>query len=189
MIRRPPRSTLFPTRRSSDLTHYDHRLACVARDQSELVRLLEQWSEAGPAPHVYVAELQEGKTRERAALKKFGAYCIQNCREAPDAGSYRENLAAVAELYVQGYALEFSSLFPREARRIPLPTYPFTDERYWLDGEQDTASEASVEIPDGKPSNEVLQSDDPGDLRAWLQNDLSRMVADLLNLGDGSVSH
>jgi acyl transferase domain-containing protein/acyl carrier protein/SAM-dependent methyltransferase len=123
-------------------THFGHRLACVAHDGSELVRLLEQWAESGAAPQVYVAEIQ-GRIRERASMKKFGAYCIQNCKNSPDFASYRENLAAVAELYVEGYDLDFRSLLPEDARRVPLPTYPFARERYWID----TVSAAGPRVP------------------------------------------
>src|SRR4029077_5352116 len=66
-------------------------------------------------------------------LKKFGSYCIQECRNATDAASYLENLAAIAELYVKGYSLDYRALFSPDSRRIPLPTYPFAREHYWVD--------------------------------------------------------
>jgi len=113
--------------------HHSHRLACVARSQDELIRHLRQWVETGSASDVYTSAIQEGKVREQVSLKKFGNYCIQECRNAQDAASYIENLAAVAELYVQGYSLDFPALFSSDARRTPLPTYPFARERYWTD--------------------------------------------------------
>lgn len=114
--------------------HLGQRLSCLARNREELVHRLAQWLETGAASQVYGSEIQEGKVREQAALKKFGNYCIQECRNATDAASYLENLAAIAELYVQGYSLDYASLFPRGSRRIPLPTYPFARERFWVDG-------------------------------------------------------
>jgi acyl transferase domain-containing protein len=109
------------------------RLSCVARSQEELVRVLEQWTETGAASQVYTAELPESRIRENVSLKKFGNYCIQECRNATDAAGYLENLAAIAELYVQGYSLDYRSLFSPDSRRIPLPTYPFAKEHYWID--------------------------------------------------------
>ena len=113
--------------------HLNHRLSCVARNEAELIQRLEQWVLTGTAAHVYTSEAQEGKLREHAALKRFGNYCIQECRNATTAASYLENLAAIADLYVQGHALDFLALFSADSRRIPLPTYPFARERYWID--------------------------------------------------------
>ena len=49
------------------------------------------------------------------------------------ASDYLEQLAAIADLYIQGYALEFEQLFSGEQySRISLPTYPFARERYWV---------------------------------------------------------
>lgn len=114
-------------------THLAHRLSCMARNQRELADLLTQWVETGASGQVYTGEIPEGRVREQVSLKKFGNYCIQECRNATSAAAYLENLTAVAELYVQGYSLDFQTLFPGNARRIPLPTYPFARERYWID--------------------------------------------------------
>jgi acyl transferase domain-containing protein len=81
---------------------------------------------------VYTSEIQDNRIRENISLKKFGNYCIRECRTAIDAAGYLENLAAIAELYVKGYSLDFRALFPAESRRIPLPTYPFSREHYWV---------------------------------------------------------
>jgi polyketide synthase PksN len=114
--------------------HLSHRLSCVARSGAELVQLLGQWLETGGAGQVFTGELPEGRVREQAALKKFGNYCIRECREATDAASYVESLSAIADLYVQGYALDFDGLFAGDVRRMPLPTYPFARERHWVGG-------------------------------------------------------
>jgi polyketide synthase PksM len=112
--------------------HLSHRLACLARNQEELVQILDQWLEIGTADQVYSSEIQEGKSRERVSLKKLGNRLIQECENATDA-EYLENLAAIADFYVQGYSLDYHTLFPKGSRRIPLPTYPFSRERYWLE--------------------------------------------------------
>jgi polyketide synthase PksN len=114
-------------------THFSHRLSCIARDQKELIQLLDQWIETGAASQIYSSEIQESKVRKHRTLNKFGDYCIQECRNSPNAAIYLEYLATIAELFVQGYSLDFQSLFPPESRRIPLPTYPFARERHWID--------------------------------------------------------
>jgi polyketide synthase PksN len=125
-------------------THLAHRLSCLARNQQELIELLSRWAETGAASHVYTSEIQEGRVREQVSLKRFGNYSIQECRNATSAAGYLENLTTVAELYVQGYSLDFHALFPRDSRRIPLPTYPFARERYWVDDVPSAAPEVKA---------------------------------------------
>ena len=44
-------------------------------------------------------------------------------------------LEKIAELWVNGAKIDWEKLYPNELpRRMPLPTYPFTKERYWLGG-------------------------------------------------------
>ncbi len=124
--------------------HLSRRLSCVARNREELVRLLEQWIETGSASQIYTAEIPEGKAREQATLKRFGNYCIQECRNSIDAASYLEYLATIADLYVQGYSLDYQALFAPGSRRVPLPTYPFARERYWIDGENSASTSAAA---------------------------------------------
>ena len=144
--------------------HLGHRLSCVARNQEELARLLTQWIETGTANQVFTSEVQEGKTREQASLKKFGNYCIQDCRNAPDSSGYLENLATVADLYAQGYTLDFPAIFPAGSRRIPLPTYPFAKEYYWIDtegaAERCAASESAA---DPLPADAVTEEGQNGE--------------------------
>src|SRR5574342_1352301 len=113
--------------------HLAHRFYCIARSQKELVRSLEQWLETGTANQTCNSKIQEGRIREQASLKKYGNQCIQECRNTTNAVQYLENLAAIAELYIQGYSLDFHSLFSQDSKRIPLPSYPFARERYWID--------------------------------------------------------
>ncbi|MEA2491330.1 MAG: polyketide synthase PksM, partial [Acidobacteriota bacterium] len=112
--------------------HLKHRVACVVRDQAEAVRLLEQWLGGGTAGQVWSSQARDSGTRENASLANLGNRAIRECRTATSA-EYLENLAAIANLYVQGYALELEALFPAGSKRIPLPTYPFARERYWVD--------------------------------------------------------
>lgn len=113
--------------------HFPHRFACVVRDSSELVWTLQQWIETGSAPRSYTSANQESEIGRRAALMKFGNHCIQRCLDAADEAEYVESLSTVADLYVQGCALDFHLLFPAQSRRIPLPTYPFARERHWVE--------------------------------------------------------
>ncbi|MFJ2816608.1 SDR family NAD(P)-dependent oxidoreductase [Streptomyces sp. NPDC087294] len=41
-------------------------------------------------------------------------------------------LTALGEAYVAGVPVQWAGAFPAGARRVPLPTYPFQQQRYWL---------------------------------------------------------
>lgn len=113
-------------------THLAHRLACLACSQDEMIQLLEQWDATGSARQVFTSEGPEGKVRNHVSLQKIGNRCIEECRNAADP-EYLENLAAIADLYAQGYTLDFDALFSGDSKRIPLPSYPFAREHYWVD--------------------------------------------------------
>ncbi len=177
--------------------HRRHRLSCVARSQEELIRLLGQWLSNASSRDVYTADVPEGGIREQAALKKFGQYCIQECRKAADPAVYIENLAAVAELYIQGYDLDFRDLFTN-AKRIPLPTYPFARERYWMGAQDDASPSASAmaaapHSTAGDLSNAGGLSYGAGftvdeELLAWMEGELSQLVRNSLGLdGDADI--
>lgn len=111
--------------------HFNHRLACVVKDGPELVFFLNSWLKNANASQVKVAELPESG-RQQPALKSYGNQCIHNCRDRHPADDYLEHLSVIAELYIQGYALDYGRLFENEAcSRIPLPSYGFAKERYW----------------------------------------------------------
>ena len=64
---------------------------------------------------------------ERADLAKLLIQSLQNDRQ-----KYQEILQSIAELYCQGYELNWIQLYNHQKiRRIGLPTYPFAPERYW----------------------------------------------------------
>ncbi|WP_342418534.1 SDR family NAD(P)-dependent oxidoreductase [Paenibacillus sp. FSL H8-0168] len=118
--------------------HCNHRLACVARNQGELVMSLKKWLEKGSASQVYHSELHEKDQRIQTSLKRYGDECIYNCQNASDTREYLELLTTIADLYVQGYSLDFECLFSHEQySRIPLPTYPFAKEQYWAPRSED----------------------------------------------------
>ncbi|WP_052410167.1 SDR family NAD(P)-dependent oxidoreductase [Paenibacillus durus] len=113
--------------------HMNCRLTCVVRNQNELIKILDKWLEKGASTEVQVTEL-DNTFCEQPSLKRYGNECLQACSHTSDPAEYTEQLSASASLYLQGYELDFKLLFVNEpAGRIPLPVYPFSKERYWLD--------------------------------------------------------
>ncbi|MFF2910651.1 beta-ketoacyl synthase N-terminal-like domain-containing protein [Paenibacillus sp. NPDC057934] len=122
--------TLFVGRK-----HFNHRLACVVQYLPELIANLREWlmHESGPSVFSTQNPANDIRQEERERLELYGNECIAKCGEKLRDSAYMEYLAEAAKLYVQGMELEFQGLFPKgEYTRIPLPTYPFGRERYWV---------------------------------------------------------
>ena len=64
-------------------------------------------------------------------------------------------LRAVAELWLTGHRIAWSGLSSGEARRrVPLPTYPFERQRYWIDPAQNASRPAPAPSEHGAPVRE-----------------------------------
>ncbi|MGZ5558019.1 MAG: SDR family NAD(P)-dependent oxidoreductase [Methylobacter sp.] len=113
--------------------HWQHRWACVADSLESLQGLLDKWLDGKSVRQVHVAELQEQSSREQASLKRLGNECIEKCQLNPTVDGYVDCLDTVADLYVQGYALDFQRLFSGGHQTLSLPTYPFAREKYWVE--------------------------------------------------------
>ncbi|CAL9331576.1 SDR family NAD(P)-dependent oxidoreductase [Streptomyces sp. Tu 3180] len=111
--------------------HLAHRLAWVVRDSAELVRTLRTWLDGEQSPRLSAGQVPAQGIEERAALRNLGNDCLRQA--ATDPASRTESLSTVADLYVQGYDLDYAALFGTGRHtRVPLPTYPFARDRYWV---------------------------------------------------------
>ncbi|MGW5071549.1 CurL C-terminal domain-containing protein, partial [Streptomyces cyaneofuscatus] len=115
---------------------FPHRFACVAKDRTALLRILEGGLDA-PEAYTGLAE-PAGKGRPDPDAGR-GEACLQRCvrttlAENPpsDAATFLADLTVLAECFVRDIALDYGALFPVGAhRRISLPTYPFARESHW----------------------------------------------------------
>ncbi|MBA4535518.1 beta-ketoacyl synthase N-terminal-like domain-containing protein, partial [Brevibacillus halotolerans] len=154
--------------------HFNHRLAFVVHERNELVQVLKRWLEKGKAPDVYTSIVNKNEQREQIALKRYGNECLRNINGDMTANEYMEQLSILASLYTQGYELDFELLFEEDHfARIPLPTYPFAKEFYWVPerdvdviGDENKASQGTAnEMPSLVPPHtsevqeKVSQSD------------------------------
>ncbi|MEU4254249.1 SDR family NAD(P)-dependent oxidoreductase, partial [Amycolatopsis sp. NPDC026612] len=80
-----------------------------------------------------------GSVRDAIAAAGGGAVATGTLRRG--AGSLTQALTSLAELHVRGVPVDWRRQFPG-ARRVPLPTYAFQRERYWL-GEAGPAATAA----------------------------------------------
>ncbi|HXO70882.1 MAG TPA: beta-ketoacyl synthase N-terminal-like domain-containing protein, partial [Bradyrhizobium sp.] len=136
--------------------HFDHRLACIARDGDELVATLKAWLATATAPHIHTGVCKDKTRSEYSSLQRHGDKCIENCRNADSAADYLDDLAAIAALYVQGYGLNFADLFEGDTyRRRSLPSYPFARECYWV-AEKKVAAPAMPRAVEGSEFDRVV---------------------------------
>jgi polyketide synthase PksN len=110
--------------------HFSHRLACIAQDGAELRTLLHAWLNGEQPAAVCTGTALRVPQAGQASLAADVAECMARYRETQ---GQRADLAPVADLYCQGQNPHFKDLFAeRSVGRIPLPTYPFVRERYWV---------------------------------------------------------
>ncbi|MCP1311724.1 beta-ketoacyl synthase N-terminal-like domain-containing protein [Paenibacillus tyrfis] len=126
--------------------HHRVRLAVVFETREQLCSALERFAESGtgalPHPALYYGEhrvvAQESGIRkptditdsDRERMSAEAVALLSGRRERPSA----EVLAQWAGLYVAGARLPWDSLTWRmDARRVPLPTYPFQHVRCWAE--------------------------------------------------------
>lgn len=147
--------------------HFNHRLACIAGHIGELTDILKNWlKKEGKTPKTFTWELNESNRREQPKLILFGNQCIEDCDCTESADEYLELLAAIAELYVQGYSLEYHNLFSKDRySKIPLPTYPFSRKRYWAEQKDVTGlntvkagKDTGFDKDENKPFEEIIPS-------------------------------
>ncbi|WP_313917227.1 SDR family NAD(P)-dependent oxidoreductase, partial [Tahibacter sp.] len=109
-----------------------------------LASRLQTWLTHGKAPQVYVAKSVELDDGGQAGLRRYGQQCLVDCAGSLPESEHLERLAAVAELHVQGYSLDYAALFAGQSpARLSLPTYPFATTQYWVESEPGTALPAA----------------------------------------------
>ncbi len=158
--------------------HFNHRLALVVRDAAELVQTLERYCQGKPAA-VFVADTEVSTVATSRAVLSFAGECLQRCRvnagnnasmRTIDSEHYVEGLEGLAEFFTQGYELDFGQLYrDSQFARLPLPTYPFDKERYWVEqregyyanvyGDTIFASSKKVESVEKLPVNERVHNE------------------------------
>ncbi|MGH8878090.1 MAG: beta-ketoacyl synthase N-terminal-like domain-containing protein, partial [Stackebrandtia sp.] len=121
--------------------HFGHRVALVADSRDSLLQELRRRRDE---PGRETVGLQPA---EKAALAGRLRQDLAN----EDRAVRRAALHRAADAYERGLNLDVAPLFPDGGRRVPLPTYPFSRERYWDRGP--TAAVAAA--ADGQPPTGV----------------------------------
>ncbi|KFE71838.1 SDR family NAD(P)-dependent oxidoreductase [Hyalangium minutum] len=108
--------------------HMSHRLALIVRSRKELIEKLRGFTNEGAGgSDVFVGDDHSHKD----LISLFS-------QEGADLGYFEElarrgNSRKLAALWAKGFSIPWAELQARGThRRLPLPTYPFARERYWL---------------------------------------------------------
>jgi len=116
------------------------RFAVVAGTIAELREALADFLAKRPLPQTSV----RGRAvtgRGAAGLERPAPETIEQWRKSGD-------LVRIAQAWVQGAEIDWSAFYGgRDHRFLPLPTYPFAKERYWIDGQPVAPIAASVTLP------------------------------------------
>jgi acyl transferase domain-containing protein/aryl carrier-like protein len=115
-------------------SHFAHRCAIVAEDVEQALSLLEAALNAVRNPSIVRGKVA-ADFEERPALAKYADGILRSLPGLEsERAAYRESLVALADLYVQGYRLDWRVLYPLQPPvRVRLPLYPFSRQRYWCD--------------------------------------------------------
>nr|ASA76631.1 polyketide synthase [Pyxidicoccus sp. MCy9557] len=128
--------------------HHRFRVAFVVRDRHELLDALDAALAGRDAPGLLVAEPGTSTQKVDPFLQDLGERLLGELgsRAGLPEETAREKLRSLASLYVRGCQLGWARLFPGRHLRVPLPTYPFARDRYWI---ADGARGAEKALPEG----------------------------------------
>ncbi|WP_410511162.1 SDR family NAD(P)-dependent oxidoreductase [Paenibacillus sp. BR2-3] len=98
-----------------------------------------------------------------------------------------EKLDKIAQLWVQGIQIDWSSWYEEPMRKTPLPEYAFDKERYWLPKRESAHDMRVVERVDSEPENDPVTLDDEQLLQLLTKVQKGEMSAENLNLLVGDL--
>ncbi|AUX43601.1 uncharacterized protein SOCE26_050510 [Sorangium cellulosum] len=143
--------------------HFQRRLALVVDSESDLIRRLEGAGAGAVAPSLDRATSAAFKAAEDRVARHLH-------RDGLAAEGRRGALMVLGDLYLRGHVPDWRHLHPEGGARVPLPTYPFARERYWLPWPSQAAAAAPAQAAPSAPSAEASPEGEAGELRL-LQED------------------
>ncbi|NUK90222.1 hypothetical protein, partial [Streptomyces lunaelactis] len=128
--------------------HFAHRCALVAATQEEAEQLLQQILDGKKAPNAFRG-VSARDFQPQVALTEYGNELIARTGgSAVNPSKYQDAVRALADLYCQGYELDWNELFgDQPPLGLSLPAYPFARETYWVDQRQADQDQAVRALP------------------------------------------
>lgn len=101
------------------------RLAVIANDRQELLDQLRNWKQQIPSVHIFNRNIRLREV-ENSSPENVNRDLLDIAFEACD-------FVHLAEIWINGMEVNWQNLYQENRpQRIPLPTYPFAKERYWI---------------------------------------------------------
>nr|WP_277991503.1 SDR family NAD(P)-dependent oxidoreductase [Corallococcus macrosporus] len=114
--------------------HHKVRTAFVVRSHRELLDGIEAALAGREVAYPFTSDPQDAARKVDPLLKELGRTLMAELT-SPDAQAgegAQEKLSSLASLYVKAAPLNWAALFSGPHLRVPLPTYPFAQERHWV---------------------------------------------------------
>ncbi len=120
-------------------THFSARCVFVAKDIAELKYRIKEVIENGKTENYFFNEENNCDNLEPMLkeLKKYGEKLMEELQETGNLARerYKEKLLVLSHLYIKKYDLNWEEFFNKgKYHRIPLSTYPFAGDSYWIPG-------------------------------------------------------
>jgi acyl transferase domain-containing protein/acyl carrier protein len=147
--------------------HFTHRCAVVVMDRDHAVSMLDKARGTETLSAVWRGKAARDFSG-RVALAQYGnelLSTLHSLRLEPQ--RYQESLIALADLYCQGYQLDWQALYRDQPvrRRIRLPTYPFERDRHWIE----QVGSSPVDHRNPKPKTVPVSACSRDDSARWLE--------------------
>ncbi len=117
-------------------SHFKVRAAFAAESLAGLRTQLQEVLQGGRPAGFVTRDLRKDKKAPSPQLLERGRETLERANASHEQWSrkdIRERFVELAELFVQGAGLDWNLLYPAgQYDRIPLPTYPFSRSRYWV---------------------------------------------------------
>lgn len=115
-------------------SHFEKRCVMVVSSLEELKETLHKIQQ-NDIPSNYLFNKTKGKSRPEPVLTELLSRLITEIASyhSLEKESYRQKLLALGDLYIKGYKINWEQVHKDETKKkIPLPTYPFARDRYWV---------------------------------------------------------
>lgn len=121
--------------------HFHHRCAVVAGSAQNAVYILKQAGNKEKLPNLFHGKVPHDHTVQKVMEQYAQDMLGESLLLQEDKDKYKDILCALADIYCQGYDLEWGQLFgDSKPRRVNLPAYPFSRENYWFSGAADSGA-------------------------------------------------
>ncbi|WP_024634604.1 SDR family NAD(P)-dependent oxidoreductase, partial [Paenibacillus sp. MAEPY1] len=133
--------------------HFRHRCAVVVQSRADAVHVWKQFGTKENNGKMFRGTVGREFVEQRI-VREHGhelLHQLQHGTQATGTGAYRDILHVLADLYCQGYTLDWMNMYGEAApERIHLPSYPFAQEEYWVIQSSPGASRLNEQVHTAK---------------------------------------